>query len=120
MDYLPQSFAILALELLYSSACNLPLPGFNDPRGIAMTASALYWFCAISGICCLVLLLRGLHKLCIYLEDRNLLYYRRRPKGCSPVASALFELDRVTRPSIQYTLEVDDTQKIIKSEIGGD
>jgi hypothetical protein len=85
-----------------------------------MTASALSWFCAIGGFCCLVLLLRGLHKLCIYLEDRNLLYYRRRPKGGSPVASALFELDRVTRPSVQYTVEVNDTERIVKSDIGGD
>jgi hypothetical protein len=85
-----------------------------------MTSSALSLFCAIGGFCCLVLLLRGLHKLCIYLEDRNLLYYRRRPKGGSPVASALFELDRVTRPSVQYTLEVNDTERIIKSDIGGD
>jgi hypothetical protein len=85
-----------------------------------MTASALFWVGAISGLCCLVLLLRGLHKLCVYLEDRNLLYYRRRPHGGSCVASALFEMDRVTRPSVQYTLEVNDTQKIIKSEIGGD
>jgi hypothetical protein len=85
-----------------------------------MTTYSLGLLCAISGFCCLLVLLRGLHKLCVYLENRNLLYYRRRPKGGSPVASALFELDRVTRPSVQYRLEVNDTQRIIKSDIGGE
>ena len=51
----------------------------------------------------------GLHKLCLQLEERGYLYYRKRPEGGGGGAGIFMEMDRLSRPSIEHVMEVRDT-----------
>ena len=59
-----------------------------------------------------------LHRLAIRLEDAGYLYYRKQSSGGGG-GSVLGELDKLVRPSIQHTIEVQDV-RIEQDEIDGD
>lgn len=46
----------------------------------------------------------GLHRLFIALEDRGYIYYRTKPQSGSN--SAMLEIDRLVRPSIEHVISV--------------
>lgn len=48
----------------------------------------------------------GLHKWLLSLERRGYIYYREKPRGGS--GGALFELDKLTRPSVEHVVEAMD------------
>ncbi len=50
----------------------------------------------------------GMHRFCIRLEERGLMYYRTRPQGGGGLSGAMFELDAITRPSVVHVMEVKD------------
>ena len=60
------------------------------------------------------------HRICTRLEDAGYLYYRKNKGGGGGVTGALSELDKLTRPSIQHVIEVEDTEKIEKDDVGGE
>ena len=66
------------------------------------------------------LLLWGLHRFCIHLEDRGYLYYRQSPQG-GGASGVLQELDRLTRPSVEHVLEAQDLATKKEDEgVGGE
>jgi hypothetical protein len=60
------------------------------------------------------------HRLCMHLEERGYLYYRSRPKGGSGLAGVLNGIDRLTRPSIEHVIRVDDEVKHDRIDVGGE
>jgi hypothetical protein len=75
-----------------------------------MGSACFGWGVALGVTCFLGCVLYGLHKLCVRLEERGLLYYRRRSPG-GGVSHALMELDRIVRPTVQHVREVEDEIK---------
>ncbi len=59
-----------------------------------------------------------LHCFAIKLEDAGYIYYREKPQGGGG-GSVLGELDKLVRPSIQHTVEVQDVL-VETDEIDGD
>jgi hypothetical protein len=59
-----------------------------------------------------------LHRICVRLEDAGYLYYRTRGPG-GGLSGAFYELDRLTRPSIEHVVEAEDTSTD-QVEHGGD
>ena len=64
------------------------------------------------------LALYGLHRLCLRLEDRGLLYYRRRSGG--GIGNVLQPLDRMTRPSIEHIEHVQDEAQLPRKVESGE
>jgi hypothetical protein len=58
------------------------------------------------------------HRICTRLEDAGYVYYRKEKGGGGGVSGALSELDKLTRPSIQHVIEVEDTAKIERDDVG--
>ena len=82
----------------------------------------MLWIVAgiVAGIGTLVLLLWGLHRLCIYLEDCGYIYYREKSSG-GGVSSALLEIDKITQPRTEHVIEAKDTPvKQQQQRIDGD
>lgn len=50
----------------------------------------------------------GLHRLCLLLDERGYLYYRTRSKGGGGLAGVFQDMDRLTRPSIEHVIRVQD------------
>lgn len=65
----------------------------------------LIWVAFIFAICEGV---HGLHRWLISLEDRGYIYYRKRPRGGS--SGVFFELDKLTRPSIEHVQKAMDSE----------
>ncbi|MBM4003747.1 MAG: hypothetical protein FJ295_10735 [Planctomycetes bacterium] len=69
----------------------------------------------LGGLTVLALLLCvgwGIHRFLVMLENQGYIYYRQRPAGGgSGPASLLMEIDRIARPSIQYTVEVEEESR---------
>lgn len=66
----------------------------------------------IAGLVCLVLVVLGirfLHRFLIRLEEHGYIYYREKPEGGSGGAT-LFELDKLTRPSVEHVQQAMDTK----------
>jgi hypothetical protein len=62
----------------------------------------------------------GFHRLCIYLEDRGYLYYRKRPTGGGGIGNVLQDIDRLARPSIEYVIRVqEEAQEDDRADVGG-
>ena len=51
-------------------------------------------------------LLYLLHRWAIVLEDRGYIYYREKPQGGG--SNVLFEMDKLTRPSVEHVQQVYD------------
>ena len=63
----------------------------------------------LAGIGALAAVGWGLHRTCLKLEELGYIYYRQRPQGRGGgPAGMLNELDRMTRPSIEYVVEAQD------------
>ncbi len=63
---------------------------------------------SIIGLVAICLVIYGLHRFLIALERRGYIYYREKPRGSG--AGALFELDKLTRPSVEHVVEAMDTE----------
>ena len=63
----------------------------------------------IGSVVFVVVAMYGLHRLGIYLEKRGYIYYKEKPVGGG--AGVLFELDKLTRPTVEHTLEAMETEK---------
>ena len=74
------------------------------------------------GIFGLAILVGGgwcLHRFCIRLEDAGYLYYRKRGSGGGS-AGFLYELDRLTRPSIEHVVKVEDETNVTDDQNQGE
>src|SRR5262245_26398735 len=61
----------------------------------------------------------GLHRLCIRLEEWGYIYYRQSSGGRgSGIGSVFLELDRLTRPSVEHVVEVQNTPVVDADETG--
>lgn len=58
------------------------------------------------------------HRICTRLEEAGYLYYRKSGGGGS-AGGVLYELDKLTRPSVEHVIDVQDTIKE-EAEIDGD
>ena len=59
--------------------------------------------------------LYGLHRLCLRLEDRGYIYYRRkRPTGSS--AGCLLELQQALEPQTKHVIQVKDEKHLRSSD----
>ncbi len=63
----------------------------------------------------------GFHRLCLHLEKRGYLYYRTRSKGGGGGLAGVFhDMDRLTRPSVEHVIRVqDEADADDRSDIGG-
>jgi hypothetical protein len=68
---------------------------------------ALLWGLVIVGG---VAALYGLHRLCLWLERRGLLYYRHK-KPSSSAASCLVALQKAFEPQTQNVLQIKDEKR---------
>ena len=57
----------------------------------------------------LVLAAFGLHRWFIALEKRGYIYYKEKPE--SGGGSVFLELDKLTRPNVEHTIEAKDKEK---------
>jgi hypothetical protein len=64
-------------------------------------------------------ILYGLHRYCLYLEDRGYLYYRRKkpPAGGGSVFNPLQE---IIQPQIRHVLEIKDELPLKSEDDRGD
>lgn len=53
--------------------------------------------------------LYGLHRFAIHLEDRGYIYYRNKPAG-GGMSGAMFEMDKLTRPSVEHVAKAQEFQ----------
>ncbi len=53
-------------------------------------------------------LIYALHRWLISLENRGYIYYRKQPRGGG--SSVFFELDKLTRPSVEHTQKAMDSE----------
>lgn len=81
-------------------------------------ATVLIWCsAALALIALLAFIVWLLHRLCIRLEKAGYLYYREASKGGA--GGVIYELDRLTRPSIEHVIEVQDPV-VMEDEIDGE
>ena len=68
----------------------------------------------------LAVALYALHRLALKLEERGYLYYRhKKPTGGGGASAGVFnQLDSLTRPSIEHTIEAQDEQVELKEHDG--
>jgi hypothetical protein len=62
----------------------------------------------ITGIVLLPVVLYGLHRFCLRLEDSGYIYYRTKPSGGGGIAGAVFEFDKLIRPSTEHVVATLD------------
>lgn len=80
---------------------------------------ALFWpLIIVLGIAGLIGAGWLLHRFCIRLEEAGYLYYREESKG-SPAAGILGELDKLVRPNIEHTIELQETTHVEEDGIDG-
>lgn len=60
-----------------------------------------------------------LHRFCIRLEEAGYLYYRK-PNAGGGGGGVFQELDRLTRPSVEHVMQVQDETKQQEERIGGE
>ncbi len=76
---------------------------------------------ALGVLVLLVAAIWGFHRLCLLLEERGYIYYRKRPEGGGSVAGVFLEMDRLSRPSMEHVIAVQDTStNVERQEIDGD
>lgn len=79
----------------------------------------LAWFLWIAAIALLLTGLYGLHRLCLYLEQRGYMYYlNTKPQGS--VAPAMLDLRELFQPSVRHVIEVKDDKQIEHDDAGDD
>jgi hypothetical protein len=61
----------------------------------------------ITGILMSPVILYGLHRFFIRLEERGYIYYRTKPSG-GGIAGAVFEFDKLIRPSTEHVVSTLD------------
>lgn len=62
-----------------------------------------------------------LDKLCLFLEERGLLYYRKRkPNSEGLVGNALLELQKIFNPSTQNIIEIKQNRETKQSKENSD
>ena len=77
------------------------------------------WFLGLAAIAFLVAGLYGLHRLCLYLEDRGYMnYLRTKPQGS--VAPVMLDLREIVQPSVRHVIEVQDDRHIEHDQAGDD
>lgn len=74
-----------------------------------MTPQQLAWYVGIRAIA-IVVGLYLLHRLALWLEARGYIYYRNNQPKSGGVKAAAWELDRLTRPSVEYHVAAEDEQ----------
>jgi hypothetical protein len=72
------------------------------------------WHWLIGGITVLVLVvgLWGLHRLCLWLEDRGWLYYLRK-KPSSSAGSSFVVLQQFIEPGVQHLIQVEQERRSV-------
>jgi hypothetical protein len=63
------------------------------------------WLIGALAVLGIVAALYGLHRLCLWLEERGLLYYRRKKPDSSP-ASCLVAFQQVIEPGVKHVVEI--------------
>lgn len=71
----------------------------------------------IVGVTLAPLGLYGLHRFCIQLEERGYIYYRNKPEG-GGVAGAVFEMDKLIRPSSEHVVQTLDGENQSQTQDG--
>ena len=80
----------------------------------------LYWTTVVlAGIAGLGLIGWIFHRVCTRLEQAGYMYYREKPTG-SAGGSVFSEIDKLVRPSIEHTIEVQETKHVVEDGIDGD
>ena len=57
------------------------------------------------GVIGIVAAANGMHRVLLTLEKRGYIYYREKPRG-GGMAGAMFEMDKLTRPSIEHVVKL--------------
>ena len=85
-----------------------------------MVTEVILWTTVVLSACgAIVFLLILVHRLCLRLESKGLLYYRNRPDGS--MGGAGVELDRLIRPSVEHQEVFSDAARVeSKSENNGE
>ena len=65
----------------------------------------------IAGILLSPVMLYGLHRLLVSLENSGYIYYRTKPSGGGGIAGAVFEVDKLIRPSIEHVVATLDGEQ---------
>ncbi|MFN0017609.1 MAG: hypothetical protein ACKVP0_05065 [Pirellulaceae bacterium] len=61
----------------------------------------------------------GLHRLCLYLEERGYMYYlHKKPQGSA--APMLLDMREIIQPSVRHVIELKDDQHIEYDHAGDD
>jgi hypothetical protein len=75
----------------------------------------------LAGITVLATALFGLHRLALKLDEMGYLYYKTQPKGGHRLGGVLMEFDKLTRPSVEHTLEAnEDAERISRAANDGE
>jgi len=71
----------------------------------------------IAGVFLIPVVLYGLHRFCIRLEERGYIYYRTKSSG-SGLAGAVFEVDKLIRPSTEHVVATLDSEHESQTQDG--
>lgn len=71
----------------------------------------------IGALLLIPIVLFGIHRFCIRLEERGYIYYRTKPSG-SGVAGAVFEIDKLIRPSTEHVVSTLDGEHESQTQDG--
>jgi hypothetical protein len=67
------------------------------------------WVLAVCGVVlALGIVVWGLHRFCVRLEERGWMYYRTKPQGGGGLRGAMMELDALVRPNVVHMMETQD------------
>lgn len=75
----------------------------------------------VAGIAAVIAVLYGLHHLALKLDEMGHLYYRTQPKGGNRLGGVLMEFDKLSRPSVEHSLEAnEDAERISRPSNDGE
>ena len=76
---------------------------------------------AIAVVIAVPLLLWGLHRFAIALEDAGYIYYRTKKEGGNGGLHGAFnQMDHLIRPSVEHTRETEEVSQIVRDDVGGE
>ena len=74
----------------------------------------------LGGCLSLGIILWMLHKLCIWLEDNDFIYYRRKPDFKGGIGNLFIDIDRLTRPQSVHVLQAQEPEREVRKEEEGE